>query len=74
MIEHGGPHFATRGGTCLALLMMLVLLPAEAARTSGPFRLAPGHAARPAFYFVVDTPGTINIAVEREWTSRSPRL
>jgi hypothetical protein len=37
---------------------------AEAAPRSGPFRLAPGHASRPAFYFVVTVPGTVAVRVE----------
>jgi hypothetical protein len=36
----------------------------EAATGSGPFHLAPGHAARPAFYFVVGGPGTVSVHVQ----------
>lgn len=36
----------------------------EAAERSAPFRLAPGHEARPAFYFVVNAPGTVQVRVE----------
>lgn len=36
----------------------------EAATGSGPFHLALGHAARPAFYFVVGGPGTVTVRVE----------
>ena len=35
----------------------------EAATETGSFRLAFGHAARPAFYFVVSAPGTVTIHV-----------
>ena len=30
----------------------------------GSFRLAFGHAARPAFYFVVSAPGTVTVRVD----------
>ena len=31
---------------------------------TGSFRLAFGHAARPAFYFVVSAPGTVTVRVD----------
>jgi hypothetical protein len=37
---------------------------AEGATSAGSFRLAPGHAARPAFYFVVTSPGAAGVRVE----------
>jgi hypothetical protein len=37
---------------------------ALAAPQTAPFRLAPGHAARPAFYFVVTSTGTVNVRVD----------
>ena len=36
----------------------------EAATETGSFRLAFGHAARPAFYFVVSAPGTVTVRVD----------
>ena len=38
--------------------------PALAASHAGPFRLAPGHAARPALYFSVGSPGTVRVQVD----------
>jgi hypothetical protein len=40
--------------------------PAHSAPRSTPFRLAPGHAARPAFYFVVTSPGTVSVRVDTD--------
>lgn len=50
---------------CLtALIGLCVANPARAASYSGPFRLALGHAARPAFYFVVTSPGPVTVRVD----------
>ena len=38
--------------------------PAGAAPRTAPFRLGPGHASRPAFYFVLTTPGTVRVRVD----------
>ena len=37
---------------------------AGAAPRTAPFRLGPGHASRPAFYFVLTTPGTVRVRVD----------
>lgn len=58
-----------RSGDWVRLAWMIVAaalaMPAAvgAATRSGPFRLALGHAARPAFYFVVGGSGTVTVRV-----------
>ncbi len=49
-----------------ALLGVVVMVsrPAGAKPQSAPFELALGHAAQPAFYFLVAAPGTVNVRVD----------
>ena len=54
---------ATLAATALAVAL-LGMETASAAPQTAPFQLAPGHASRPAFYFLVATTGLVSVRVE----------
>jgi hypothetical protein len=53
-----------------AVLCVVVMMsrPAGATPQSAPFELALGHAAQPAFYFLVAAPGTVDVQVDTTMT------